>query len=257
MREHAHRSFWYPLTARQAYDLRMSRTVDLALACLVLLACGKPEQTKSGAPSSTPPDVDLSSAEAAARADSICERLVAERVARNCRRAGSGSLAATTYFEIVGGFPKDRGEVFVYLQTSEAEKFAADVVPIDADDYPNQRVASVKNRALVQWTTTDLSTDAWDDCRDKRSVSVCAKSYPSEYSRFRVLGDTIRTVLGEPARTPVVTAATVNAPPKPGTAAPPHAPVVAPPPGASGCTCNDGAPGCCGRGCCSHHGGIR
>lgn len=24
----------------------------------------------------------------------------------------------------------------------------------------------------------------------------------------------------------------------------------------SGCTCRDGTAGCCGRGCCSHHGGI-
>jgi len=27
--------------------------------------------------------------------------------------------------------------------------------------------------------------------------------------------------------------------------------------GFSGCTCGDGTIGCCGRGCCSHHGGIR
>ena len=39
----------------------------------------------------------------------------------------------------------------------------------------------------------------------------------------------------------------------------PVTPRVTPPPAApaAGCTCGDGTPGCCGRGCCSHHGGIR
>lgn len=38
----------------------------------------------------------------------------------------------------------------------------------------------------------------------------------------------------------------------------PVTPRVTPPPAAApaGCTCRDGSPGCCGRGCCSHHGGI-
>lgn len=34
----------------------------------------------------------------------------------------------------------------------------------------------------------------------------------------------------------------------------PAAPVVEPSGG--GCTCRDGTSGCCGRGCCSHHGGV-
>jgi len=60
---------------------------------------------------------------------------------------------------------------------------------------------------------------------------------------------------------PVTVAPTVKAKAKASAAksSPPKAERSAPAPpfvGCSGCTCRDGACGCCGRGCCSGHGGI-
>lgn len=218
--------------------------------------------------------VSLTQDEAMAHANEVCAALTKAGVATGCEPAlrghcldGSAGCATSTQarFYPVGGFPGDRWSVKVSFTEKD---FHGNDALLDAsapDDFPSRTFTDPKH--LTSIGTVFGDEGPWDKCLGdgKQSVAVCAKQFPAQYAHYKALAEAAQHVFdGVPytSSLPVPTAhtaAVVQPSHDAGTTPPAHPSAHLEPPSVcgGGCQCGDGSCGCCGRGCCSHHGGIR
>ncbi len=241
---------------------------------LLLLSC-RSRPTDGQPPSAT----DVSRA---------CARLKVSGFAVSCGKPIVSGARADLDFELTGGFRGERGHI-AYGNPAMVVTSSGDRV-----DYIRLRVESPDSNLAVT-TSSDVRWNQCVDRDGGPSANLhdCARKFPREHAFHHALYDEAKRVVGdygEPSVCehgflcgdgcfPITSTCCIDAfrkdsCPDAGFCLPSGGCASVAPgpqklnsnttpaakggnPCGGGCPCNDGSCGCCGRGCCSHHGGIQ
>jgi len=257
--------------------------------CLALIGSSHRSSSSSIAPAPVPQAID-----GAKVASDACNALHNVGFAQSCPASVHAGSRVTLEFAL-SDFPTNQLRITFDPTTAPAASSSADVLVSDYPNMKVASPKSKLTIEVVQDPSDEWNkcvtgqikiAVGTPEAKQKTADAACAKKYPLRYGWFHALYDAAQRIVSGNAPTGTCAKGYLC-----GTGCTPHGDtccidvghadqtcpggglctkdqrcIGGTPPqqsgvvgggGGGGCTCGDGTVGCCGRGCCSHHGGVR